>query len=111
MLLNRHIRRLVQLLDSTDVDLRIGAGEAIALIYEGARQFDEDFGFDVSTEEEEAEDNGIQERNAASRQTREMDDLCSKLRQLATDSHKYRAKKDRKQQRSSFRDILRAIEV
>lgn len=79
MLLNRHIRRLVQLLDSTDVDLRIGAGEAIALIYEGARQFDEDFGFDVSTEEEEAEDNGIQERNAASRQTREMDDLCSKL--------------------------------
>ncbi len=110
--MNRHIRRLVQLLDSTDVDLRIGAGEAIALIYEGARQFDEDFGFDVSTEEEEADDHdGIQEREAATRQTQEMDELCTKLRQLATDSHKYRAKKDRKQQRSSFRDILRAIEV
>lgn len=92
--------------------MRIGAGEAIALIYEGARYFDEDFGFDLSTEEEEVEDdNRIQQRDVASRQTKEMDELCSKLRQLATDSHKYRAKKDRKQQRSSFRDILRAIEV
>lgn len=92
--------------------MRIGAGEAIALIYEGARQFDEDFGFDVSTEEEETDDHdGIQERDASTRQTQEMDELCTKLRQLATDSHKYRAKKDRKQQRSSFRDILRAIEV
>nr|CAG4641925.1 EOG090X0ARF [Eurycercus lamellatus] len=101
-----HIRRLVLLLDSSDVDLRIGAGEAIALIYEGARQFDEDFGFDVSTEEEEVQDGKM----IASRMTEEMDELCDKLRQLATDSHKYRAKKDRKQQRSSFRDILRAIE-
>lgn len=92
--------------------MRIGAGEAIALIYEGARQFDEDFGFELSTEEEDADENdGIQERASNSRQSQEMDDLCSKLRQLATDSHKYRAKKDRKQQRSSFRDILRAIEV
>ena len=92
--------------------MRIGAGEAIALIYEGARQFDEDFGFELSTEEEDTDENdGIQERASNSRQSQEMDDLCSKLRQLATDSHKYRAKKDRKQQRSSFRDILRAIEV
>lgn len=90
--------------------MRIGAGEAIALIYEGAREFDEDFGFDLSAEED-ADDDGVQERADTSRQTQEMDDLCSKLRQLATDSHKYRAKKDRKQQRSSFRDILRAIEV
>lgn len=106
-----HIRRLVQLLDSTDVDLRIGAGEAIALIYEGARVFDEDFGFDISTEEETDDHDGIQQMDSASRHTSEMDELCTKLRQLATDSHKYRAKKDRKQQRSSFRDILHAIEV
>nr|CAG4634973.1 EOG090X0ARF [Alona affinis] len=104
-----HIRRLVHLLDSTDVDLRIGAGEAIALIYEGARQFDEDFGFDVASDDEE--DGGGSNQVAASRQTEEMDELCDKLRQLATDSHKYRAKKDRKQQRSSFRDILRAVEA
>nr|SVE75933.1 EOG090X0ARF [Daphnia hispanica] len=105
-----HIRRLVQLLDSTDVDLRIGAGEAIALIYEGARVFDEDFGFDISTEEEADDHDGIQQTDSASRFTSEMEELCTKLRQLATDSHKYRAKKDRKQQRSSFRDILHAIE-
>ena len=105
----RHIRRFVQLLDSTDVDLRIGAGEAIALIYEGARQFDEDFGFDVSSGDEEVD--AENERPTVARQTEEMDELCDKLRQLATDSHKYRAKKDRKQQRSSFRDILHAIEV
>nr|CAG4646469.1 EOG090X0ARF [Macrothrix elegans] len=107
-----HIRRLVQVLDSTDVDLRIGAGEAIALIYEGARAYDEDFGFDVSAveEEEEQQDEEIERREHTSRQTDDMDELCSRLRQLATDSHKYRAKKDRKQQRSSFRDILRAVE-
>ena len=96
------------MLDSTDVDLRIGAGEAIALIYEGARQFDEDFGFEVASEDEDGADGN---QVAVTHQTEEMDELCDKLRQLATDSHKYRAKKDRKQQRSSFRDILRAVEV
>nr|CAG4638639.1 EOG090X0ARF [Cyclestheria hislopi] len=97
-----HVRRLSELLDSTDVDVRIGAGEAIALIYEGARNFDEDFGFAVESGEEDNE--------ARQSPTADVGDLCHKLRQLATDSHKYRAKKDRKQQRSSFRDILRAIE-
>lgn len=105
-----HIQRLVQLLESTDVDLRIGAGEAIALIYEGARQYNEDFGFEVSTDDEIEDPDGIEQETSA-RHTQDMDELCTKLRQLATDSHKYRAKKDRKQQRSSFRDILRAIEV
>jgi len=95
-----HIRGLVQLLDSTDVDVRIGAGEAIALIYEGARQYDEDFGFDTSSDGEEASCPTLDQ----------VDELCLKLRQLATDSNKYRAKKDRKQQRSSFRDVLRAVE-
>ena len=38
-------------------------------------------------------------------------ELCEQLKELATDSNKYRAKKDRRQQRSSFRDILRAVEV
>lgn len=104
-----HVRRLVQLLECSDVDVRIGAGEAIALIYEGARQFDENFGFDVSTEDEE--DEYIGDADSRTRQSDEMEELCAKLRQLATDSHKYRAKKDRKQQRSSFRDILRGIEV
>ena len=39
-----------------------------------------------------------------------MEELCLTLKQLATDSNKYRAKKDRRQQRSSFRDILSTVE-
>ena len=40
-----------------------------------------------------------------------VEELLVSLRGLATDSNKYRAKKDRRQQRSSFRDIIRTIEV
>ena len=36
-------------------------------------------------------------------------ELCDQLRELATDSKKYIAKKDRRAQRSSFRDILHAV--
>nr|CAG4644185.1 EOG090X0ARF [Lepidurus arcticus] len=88
-----HIAKFSRLLESPDVDLRIVSGEAIALLYEGGREFDETYGFEEEGEKES-----------------EVAELCNKLRQLATDSHKYRAKKDRKQQRSSFRDILRAVE-
>lgn len=37
--------------------------------------------------------------------------LCTQLKVLATESNKYRAKTDRRRQRSIFRDILRFIEV
>ncbi|XP_054164174.1 interferon-related developmental regulator 2-like [Oppia nitens] len=82
----RLAKRISELLDSPDVDLRIAAGECIAVLNEISRECDEDFEFD------------------------EMDLLCDKLRALATDSQKFRAKKDRRQQRSSFRDILKAVE-
>ena len=36
--------------------------------------------------------------------------LIATVKQLATDSTKSRSKKDRKEQRSSFRDILRGVE-
>lgn len=85
-LAEKHIKRITELLDSPDVDLRIAAGECIAVLHEISRECDADFEFD------------------------EMDSLCDKLRMLATDSQKFRAKKDRRQQRSSFRDILRALE-
>jgi len=85
-LAEKHMKRIIELLDSPDVDLRIAAGEAIAVLHEIAFDFDEDF------------------------EVEEMDTLCEKLRQLATDSQKFRAKKDRRIQRSSFRDILKAVE-
>ena len=36
--------------------------------------------------------------------------LVPRITELAKDSHKYRSKKDRKEQKSSFRDILKYIE-
>jgi Interferon-related developmental regulator (IFRD) len=38
------------------------------------------------------------------------DSLCMELKSLSTECNKYRAKKDRRQQRSSFRDILHSVE-
>jgi hypothetical protein len=81
-----HLVDLEGIFSSTDVDLRIAAGETIALLLEVAYNYDEEY-----------EPEGL-------------DRLIGSLRQLATDSHKYRSKKDRKEQRSSFRDVLRGVE-
>ena len=40
-----------------------------------------------------------------------MDNLLDKLQELSRDCQKTRAKKERRLQRSSFRDILRSLEV
>ncbi|XP_038069222.1 interferon-related developmental regulator 2-like [Patiria miniata] len=85
-LVDSHLGKLPSLLHSDDVSLRIEAGESIAMFHELAREQNEDF--DMENVEE----------------------LVVTLRGLATDSNKYRAKKDRRQQRSSFRDIIRTIQ-
>jgi len=85
-LANPTISKLEGLLLSNDVDLRITAGEAIALILEFAYDYDEEFELEG------------------------LSALTESLKQLATDSNKSRSKKDRKEQRSSFRDILRGVE-
>jgi len=41
---------------------------------------------------------------------RGMEQLCEQLKQMSTESHKYTSKKDRRQQRSSFRQIHDAIQ-
>lgn len=81
------LNRLRELLESPHLDVRLSAGEALAVIFELGRDFSCDY-----------------EQNWAL-------DLIEILKELATDSNKYRAKKDRKQQRANFRDILRYIEV
>lgn len=83
---NKLVKEMFDLLGSADLDLRIQAGEAVALLYESTRTHDPRY-----------------------RWTREKE-LCAVLNELATDSHKFRAKKDRKQQRASFRDVVRAVE-
>ncbi|KAK2715670.1 interferon-related developmental regulator 1-like [Artemia franciscana] len=91
-----NILTLLELLESEDLNLRIEAGEAVALTYEMARQFDDDICL-VGNLENEAKDD-VESK------------LSKKLKQLANDSQKSRAKKERKLQRSTFRDILKAIE-
>jgi len=86
-LIQTHLPKLPGILESSHVDLRIAAGESIALLYELAREEDEDF---------EGED---------------LLQLSAKLKDLSKDSSKYRAKKDRRQQRSCFRDIVRGVEL
>lgn len=83
----KHLLNFVDLLKSPDVELRIAAGETIALLFELAQ-------CDPQSDLKIFED----------------DDLYETLKGLANDSAKYRSKKDRKQQRSSFRDILKTIE-
>ncbi|KAF6024932.1 IFRD1 [Bugula neritina] len=85
-LVDMHLHRLPELLENSDLEVRIAGGEAISLLYELARELDEDF------------------------EGPAMDSLCEKLKQMSTDNSKHQNKKDRKQQRSSFRDILHYIE-
>ena len=75
------------LLQSNDLGVRIAAGELLALMYEMGRNVQEDFGY------------------------RDRDSVCNLIRELATEGTKHIAKKDLRQQRSSFRDILKTIEV
>ncbi|KAJ8416382.1 hypothetical protein AAFF_G00356700 [Aldrovandia affinis] len=84
--LKKHLPRLATLLESDDVNMRIAAGETIALLFELARDLDAEFEHD------------------------DLELLCEKLNALATDCNKHRAKNDKRKQRSVFRDVLRAVE-
>ncbi|XP_051915456.1 interferon-related developmental regulator 2 isoform X1 [Hippocampus zosterae] len=86
VLLHLHLPKLQACLQSSDVNYRITVGETIALLVELGREIDEDF---------EVEDG---------------ESLCENLKSLATDSHKHRAKNDRRKQRSIFREVLHYIE-
>lgn len=79
-------KSLTGLLQSPHLDVRMTAGEAIALLLECGRGHDEEF----------LEEN--------------IPDLIEMTKQLATDSQKFRAKRDRKQQRATFRDVLHYVE-
>lgn len=80
------IQQLMGMLKSPHLDVRMTAGETIALVFECGRSHDEDFLDEFIT------------------------DVVDATKLLATDSHKYRAKRDRKTQRATFRDVLRYLE-
>uniref|UniRef100_A0A8C5M8U5 Interferon-related developmental regulator 1 n=1 Tax=Leptobrachium leishanense TaxID=445787 RepID=A0A8C5M8U5_9ANUR len=81
-----HLHKLPHLLSCDDVNMRIAAGETLALLFELAREADADFFYE------------------------ELEPLTQTLKALATDCNKHRAKVDRRKQRSVFRDVLRAVE-
>ncbi|XP_045764720.1 interferon-related developmental regulator 1 [Maniola jurtina] len=78
-------RRLAEMLDACSLEVRMAAGGALAIAHERACGDEEQFAC--------AED-----------------ELLPRLEQLARDSHKFRAKRDRKLQRATFRDILKYFE-
>nr|XP_025966389.1 interferon-related developmental regulator 2 isoform X2 [Dromaius novaehollandiae] len=85
-ILDNHWLKLPLLLSSNSIALRIVAGETIALVFELAQDVEEDLCH------------------------QDTEFLRAQLKVLATESNKYRAKTDRRKQRSIFRDILRFIE-
>jgi len=80
------IKSLLGLLSSPHLEVRTTAGEVFALLFESGRAHDEEFLEDY------------------------LPVLIDAAKKLATDSHKYRTKRDRKTQRATFRDVLRYIE-
>ncbi|VEL27998.1 unnamed protein product [Protopolystoma xenopodis] len=77
---------LIGLIKCSNVDVRISAGESVAIIYERIRA------------ETDVKYQGTHFRN-----------LCQLLNDLSTDGAKSRSKEDRKKQRHSFREIVNSI--
>lgn len=84
--LEENITPLIACLDSPNLSLRVAAGECIALLVEKSRELDVDY------------------------ELEQMDAICDKLQTLATDSQKSRSKKELREQRQNFRQILRTVE-
>ena len=84
--LNTRLPALIQCLDTPNLAVKVAAGECIALLVEKSREADEDFELDM------------------------IDDVCEKLQMLATESQKSRSKKELREQRSNFRQILKTVQ-
>jgi len=89
-LMEKNITKLIECLDASNLAIRISAGECIALLLEKARQLEQEQKYEFELEE--------------------IDDVCEKLRTLATESNNWRSKKDLREQRANFRQLLHFIE-
>ncbi|KAM6146470.1 interferon-related developmental regulator 1 isoform 2-T2 [Phoenicopterus ruber ruber] len=129
-----HLHKLPSLLSCDDLNMRIAAGETLALLFELARETDA-WCLMIHLQQHEfcannlkvpsacrqerqpgsadglgSESLGIMEQNRQDFFYEDMELLTEKLRALATDGNKHRAKVDKRKQRSVFRDVLRAVE-
>ncbi|KAH9257539.1 hypothetical protein BASA81_004301 [Batrachochytrium salamandrivorans] len=91
---NRILDAHLELLNSDDVDVRIAAGENIAIIIENRMM--------MTDEEDTPKTEPYYES---------LNELLQQLRFLSQDSQRHRAKKERTTQKSSFRDILQTVEL
>jgi hypothetical protein len=106
----RWLRILKELLNQSELEVRLNAGEAVALLVETCELgYDSDEDTDGISSEEDSE--GSEEPVVQGERDKiNMKSLISKLKELSVQSHKYQAKRDRRQQRHSFRDYLHAVE-
>ncbi|XP_075970953.1 interferon-related developmental regulator 1 isoform X2 [Anticarsia gemmatalis] len=81
--------KLADLLEACSLEVRMAAGGALAVAYETVTDGD---------------------TGAETELTAQVEAILPRLSELAKDSHKYRAKRDRKIQRATFRDILKYFE-
>jgi hypothetical protein len=110
---HRWTRVLQALLDQPDLEVRLNVGEALAILVDLCELGVDSDTYSSEDEDEDSEDSGTNghSNGVASGKKTNMKHLISKLRELSVESHKYRAKKDRRQQHHSFRDYLHAVEV
>lgn len=100
----------VEQLDSSDTSVQVAAGENIALLYEKsftAREAADGPASDEEDEEGYTIDSSMVKRYEVYRQKSQLE---HKLSQLATESSRRIAKKDRKTLHTSFADILNTVE-
>lgn len=84
--LEQNLTKLTACLESPNLALRVAAGECLALLVEKCRLVEADY------------------------QLEDIDTICDKLQSLATDSQKSKSKKELREQRSNFRQILRTVQ-
>lgn len=106
----RWISNLQGLLEQPELEVRLSAGEALAVLVDLCGLTVEDSEVETDYDEESDADSESVNGHRSGKKT-SMSALIAKLRQLSVESHKYRNKKDRRQQRHSFRDYLHAVEV
>jgi len=88
------LTRFVSLLQHDSVDVRLAAGEGIALIFEIARESEPDFDLHRFGEFTHVD----------------IDNLLDALNELSSDKSRQRAKKDKAKQKTGFREITSSVE-
>ncbi|KAG0071915.1 Interferon- developmental regulator 1 [Linnemannia elongata] len=114
-LFNQMIPAAKTLLEHPTVEVRVAAGETIAVMLEilNSYQRQRDDG-DISDEEESEayndDDPDDMEEVTGDFRYDDLDGLVAALGSLSTDSSRHRSKKERSAGRSAFRDILKSVE-